>query len=78
VDTGPRILSPANGSVFLALDGSAVVIATLVAPGPGTWLLDGIPASAAEATRLTLTPGRYELSRVAPSGAVAVSAFTVR
>ena len=77
-DSAPRILSPANGSVFLALEGEAVVTATLASPTPGTWLLDDIPASTSAATRLTLRPGTYTLSRVAPDGTFALTTFTVR
>jgi len=76
----PRIAAPRGGAEYVAVDGRAEIAVRLdAAPttGPGHWLLDGRPLPTAP-RRLSLAPGRYELTHIDDDGDAETVRFTVR
>jgi penicillin-binding protein 1C len=56
-----RITSPSDGETFVAIDRCAIIRPRANLEGDLRWFLNGRLISAAEAARLELAPGRYEL-----------------
>lgn len=73
-----RIVSPANGSRFIAVGGSAVIHPRSNRASPLHWFINGERIEADASTRLTLGPGSYELRCVDDAGAWARSSFEIR
>jgi len=75
---GPlRILSPRDGSRFIALSGQTVIRPRANRDGNLTWFLNGRVLSADQLTRLTLPPGQFELRCTAGDGPAAAARFAV-
>ncbi len=78
LDEPPRILSPSPGATFLAIAGRAVVHASVNRAADLSWFLNGRLIPAAEAQRLTLAPGAYELRCADAQGRSSAVRFAVR
>jgi membrane carboxypeptidase/penicillin-binding protein PbpC len=77
--TGPlRILSPAAGAIYVALDEGAIVHPRANRTGGLTWFLNGRLLDPGQANRLVLPPGTHTLRCVDPNGESAAVSFTVR
>ena len=74
----PTIVSPRNGSTFVALSGQAIVRPRLSRSAEVTWFLNGLRIQSDAAARLTLAPGRYELRSVDAAGTCSAVTFAVR
>jgi penicillin-binding protein 1C len=73
-----RINSPAKGSRFIAVGGSAVIRPACNRAGPMLWFLNGRLLDERERERLLLSPGGYELRCVEPDGLWAKTEFEVK
>ena len=78
LDEPPRILSPSPGATFLAIAGRAVVHANVNRAAELSWFLNGRLIPAADAQRLTLVPGAYELRCADAQGRSSAVRFAVR
>jgi len=75
-----RVAAPRGGAEYVAIDGSAEIAVRLdAAPTTesGHWLLDGRPLPTPP-RRLSLAPGRYELTHIDDDGDAETVRFTVR
>ena len=73
-----RILRPAEGAEFVALDGEAIIRPLANRLGRLQWFLDGRLLEPHEAHRLVLPPGRHELRCIDGDGGAAAARFSVR
>jgi penicillin-binding protein 1C len=74
---GLRIVSPHDGSVFVAIGDEATVHPRSNVNG-AKWFLDGSMLAAGEAARLRVKPGRHELRCIDDSGGSHAVRFVVR
>ncbi len=73
-----ELTEPRNGATFIAVAGTATILPKATIHDGLSWFLNGRFLSSAEAARLQLSPGDYELRCVTAGGQTAAVRFRVR